>query len=315
MDEFIFCTFKANKNLAGQVKASFIVQAFDLQPHRWGDFIDLKSSFMRLSFLIQFPIYFMVVVRMQSEYSAFKKIRKRNRSFTIALSKYLNGLFTQLELVNLSANWIVLALRIYTIMMPERRKFDLARRSNFTDFSAMDKIAAYAAATMSVQAFSIMTSCFLFFKYLTLMPKTSSWYLTGTALNRAGVMLKPVFICLFIFLVAWAIVLEHAFGTVSAPYSSLPQSFVSAFSLLAGNPVAVRSAFGKDNQPLKVIYFVCFYASTMLLLVPLFLVVMRDAFVVRNDQLIVLRARLKVEREMKENKLEEEQKRKRGGFH
>ena len=49
--------------------------------------------------------------------------------------------------------------------------------------------------------------------------------------------------------------------------------------------------------------------------VPLFLVVMRDAFVVRNDQLIVLRARLKVEREMKENKLEEEQKRKRGGFH
>ena len=79
--------------------------------------------------------------------------------------------------------------------------------------------------------------------------------------------------------------------------------------------MAVRSAFGKDNQPLKVIYFVCFYASTMLLLVPLFLVVMRDAFVVRNDQLIVLRARLKVEREMKENKLEEEQKRKRGGFH
>ena len=66
---------------------------------------------------------------------------------------------------------------------------------------------------------------------------------------------------------------------------------------------------------MKVIYFVCFYASTMLLLVPLFLVVMRDAFVVRNDQLIVLRARLKVEREMKENKLEEEQKRKRGGFH
>ena len=51
---------------------------------------------------------------MSSEYRAARKILKKYGSIKF----YLESIFTQMELINLTSNWVYLVLRVFTISMP-----------------------------------------------------------------------------------------------------------------------------------------------------------------------------------------------------
>jgi len=254
-----------------------------------------------------------VLSRMHNEAVSAAKIKRKTRSYV----GYIDNVFTQLELINLTSNWLFLFLRVYGIFMPDRRNFDLDRAAVHTDFSAFDKIATVQALSTCVQSFSIVTSCFLFFKYLTLMPKISVWYMTGTTLSRAGADLKGCLVMVILFLVSWAIIFEQVFGTDTQEFNGLWNSFVTSFAMLAGDSkvITIMARHAAGSHVLGISLFVVFYINFTILLVPFFLSIVRDSYAVRDDQLRFYRAKKRAEKDRKYHEKQEAAKRKRGGFH
>lgn len=231
--------------------------------------------------------------RIWNEITAAKKIKKKNGSYV----HYFNGVFTQLELTNLACNLVFLLLRLTSFYLPERRNFNVAEASR--EYPDVTRIAYVESLELCVRACSILTASWLFFKYLTLMPKTTSWYLTGTTLYRGGREFKSAGIMLTIFGSAWAIVFEHYYGDHLEEFSSFLSSCMAIFQMLLGSTSIVqkclRSRLHTDRglSNIGVVLYIGLYSTFALCILPLFLAIMRDAYAVRSDQVMKLRQRIK----------------------
>jgi hypothetical protein len=251
------------------------------------------APFTRLSFLLSCFIYMMVGFRIRAEIKAAIRIKRNLGSFV----PFLNSIFTQLELTNLLCNLIYFFLRVYAFSLPERRHFDPVEASLvYTDVS---RIGFVTSCQIIVRATSIFTACCLYFKYLILMPKTSSWYLTGTTLSRSGTDFKAAQLLLLMVGSAWAIIFEQYFGPYVADYNSFFKSFCALVQMADGSGDLVTKTLRHRIFPvnghdvLRIFMYIAFYFSVICCILPLFLAILRDAYTVRNDQLRNLRARVK----------------------
>ena len=75
-------------------------------------------------------------------------------------------------------------LSIYYWFIPERKEYDHSdTHVRYTDFH---HVATVAQMIYLCRGIAIICTAAVCFKYLELMPRSSTWYLTGTAISRAA---------------------------------------------------------------------------------------------------------------------------------
>ena len=212
LNQYLWCEFRGGITAAGVVRMGYTLNAFQMD-EMWSEFDSFGAAWIRLSFVIGVLIILLTCLRMNSELRAARKVRRRTGSYW----PYWSSVFTVIEVINLICCWSFVALRIYTITIPERKNFDTNNAYAYRDMAHVAQISAF---TMGVRGVSIITAAFSYFKYLALMPKTSTWYLTGTTLQRGGKDLKLTITMMAVFLAAWAVWAQNMFGTQSSNFQT-----------------------------------------------------------------------------------------------
>merc|ERR1719198_2192713 len=107
--------------LSGQVTPHYAFRSFRLEPSLGSWAFDLEHGttqiFRRARFYLAVVNYLLVFFRTFNEIKACRKVR----ATTGSIRPYLSGVFTLLELFNLTCNYIGLAFRIYEQFEPQRR--------------------------------------------------------------------------------------------------------------------------------------------------------------------------------------------------
>ena len=227
----------------------------------------------------------LVIIRTRTEIKAARKV-KRNWG---SLFPYFRNTFTILEILNLMCNYAGLAMRIYYFFIPLRKNWNqYDTRYSYVDFN---DVATAQNVIGVLRGVSVMTAAVLCLKYLELMPKTTTWYATGTTLGRAGRPLQATMVFIFGTLVGWAIVGEQWFGDQVYSFSTLWRSFLSCVSLMSGGGLVLAEMVEADAG-LALPYFVGFYFTFYCALLPLILGILYDAWGVRTEQIRTLKQKL-----------------------
>ena len=150
-----------------------------------------------------------------------------------------------------------------------------------------------------VRALSLLSAGLLLFKYLELAPKSTTFYLTGTTLSRAGRDIKFVCTIFIVYVVGAAIVAQQWFGTTMEEFSTLIDALFTLTTMIAGYGGVYRRLVA-SYPVIGPIYFFVFNIVVLVFVTPFFLAIINDAYAVRNSQLqaIFERRRLKREAEL-----------------
>ena len=210
------------------------------------------------------------------------------------------GIFTQLELFNLCCNYVGIGIRIYSSLSAGGRLFltEVLPAANNSDVSEMVSVverSAYLGTTVRVvRAFSVMSGCLLLFKYLELFPRArfASFYLTGSALSRAGRNLKFVFTFFLLFLGAFAIAFEHVFGTQLEEFSSIWHAFFTLIVCVSGFG-GVYWDLARVEPVLGPLFFIAFQLCVLIFIIPFFLAIINDAYAMRAAALDSLKEKVR----------------------
>lgn len=303
-DLFFSGTFLFDMKPSGQVKPNYSFRSFRLEPP-WGSWVyefgeESPQFFRRLRMWLTFVNYILVFLRTFNEFNAGRKVLKDTGS----IRPYLSGVFTLLELFNLTCNYIGLVFRIYEQVSSQRLALEGLVKTGETHLiqeTAVDMIIAVAGIILTARALSIISAMLLMFKYLELAPKRffSSIYLTGTTLGRAGRDLQVVLLLFLVVLVAFALVGFELFGNKVEEFSSIPNAFFTLCICVAGSGfiyTPLRTAF----PTLGPLFFVVFTMTHLLVITPLFLATLNDAYAVRDEQMRQAEERRQAMRERKE---------------
>ncbi|KAL1512252.1 hypothetical protein AB1Y20_005514 [Prymnesium parvum] len=292
LNVYLWCDMHMELNDAGLVTSSHRFDAFRMYVP-WSDADFFRSPASAVLFFNLVGFFVLVLMRMHSESIAVRKIKHQTGSYW----PYLLSIYSCLEIVNLVCCWLYLLLNIIVFFISERKNFDV----HSLTYRDLSRVADLSAATMGVRGISVITAAFTYFKFLVLMPKASTWYLTGTTLSRSGKDLKCNFFVITMYLGAWGIWANQTFGVQSGDFASWWVSFISLIKLLSGDPRVARS-FLRDttNEYISFyfFYFFLFYFNFILVLIPLILAILRDAYAVRNDQLRDLQESIKQQQEI-----------------
>ena len=225
---------------------------------------------------------------------------------------YFGGVYTILELFNLTCNYIGVVFRIYSILLNQRIGIeDLISNDNPEDVieTMGEPIALIEGVIVTARALSIISAMLLLFKYLELAPRRAlpAVYLTGTTLGRAGRDLQMTFFCFLTLLLAFAITGEQLFGTTVEEFSSIPMAFFTLSICVSGSGAIYRklAIYYPTMGPL---YFVVFTMTHLVLVTPLFLATLNDAYSVRDEQMQLQAERKAAKEEARRLKKEKERK-------
>ena len=241
--------------------------------------------------------YALVLTRSTNEFRAARTIKRKGRPL---FWDYFGGIFTQLELFNLCCNYVGIGIRIYSSLSAGGRLFltEVLPAANNSDVSEMVSVverSAYLGTTVRVvRAFSVMSGCLLLFKYLELFPRArfASFYLTGSALSRAGRNLKFVFTFFLLFLGAFAIAFEHVFGAQLEEFSSIWHAFFTLIVCVSGFG-GVYWDLARVEPVLGPLFFIAFQLCVLIFIIPFFLAIINDAYAMRAAALDSLKEKVR----------------------
>jgi len=289
-DLFFASTFLFDMKLSGQVRPYYAFRAFRLEPS-WGSWIfEARTGqvqfWRRLRFYLGIINYVLVFLRSDSERRAMLKVVRETGS----VRPYLSGVFTLLELFNLTCNYIGLIFRIYEqFFLPQRieleRLLHEGRPHEILETS-VDMVVVVTGILLTARALSIISAMLLLFKYLELAPRRylSSYYLTGTTLARAGRHLQVVLLFFLVVLFAFSVIGAEIFGSTLREFSSVPNAFFTLCICVAGSGFIYRPLTA-HFPVLGPLFFVVFTLTHLLVITPLFLATLNDAYAVRDEQM------------------------------
>jgi len=304
-------TFLFDMKLSGQVKPFYAFRPFNLDPptgspNQGAEF--LRSVFRRVRLWLVLVNTGMVLLRTFNEVKTCISIFRKTRSCLA----YFGGVYTILELFNLTCNYIGVVFRIYSILLNQRIGIeDLISNDNPEDVieTMGEPIALIEGVIVTARALSIISAMLLLFKYLELAPRRAlpAVYLTGTTLGRAGRDLQMTFFCFLTLLLAFAITGEQLFGTTVEEFSSIPMAFFTLSICVSGSGAIYRklAIYYPTMGPL---YFVVFTMTHLVLVTPLFLATLNDAYSVRDEQMQLQAERKAAKEEARRLKKEKERK-------
>lgn len=286
---FFLGTFRFEMKNSGQVRPYYSFRPFRLDP-AWGSWIqeislsNFKAHF-RLRSYLSLVNYILVFIRTFNELKAASKVLKDTGS----LRPYFGGVFTLLELFNLTCNYVGLLFRIYEQFQPQRTELEtllLENRPQDVLETHVDMIVVIHGIMLTARALSVISAMLLLFKYLELAPKRflSSFYLTGTTLGRAGRDLQVVMLLFLVVICAFSVIASEMFGSELEFFSSVPQAFFTLCVCVAGSGFIYRPL--NEHFPyLGPAFFVIFTLTHLLVITPLFLATLNDAYAVRDEQM------------------------------
>ena len=272
-----------------QVMPFYSFRPFRLEPP-WGswNFELLTNTFriyLRVRVYLTLVNYLLVFTRSFNEFNACRKVF----ADTGSVRPYFSGVFTLLELFNLTCNYIGLGFRVYEQLLPQRLRLqELMYENRPQDVleTDVDMIVVVTGIILTARALSIISAVLLLFKYLELAPKKflSSFYLTGTTLGRAGRDLQVVLLLFLVVIVAFSMIATEIFGSELECFSSVPTSFFTLCVCVAGSGFIYRPLREKfpNSGPA---FFVVFTLTHLLVITPLFLATLNDAYAVRDEQM------------------------------
>ena len=272
-----------------QVRPYYSFRPFKLEPP-WGSWMfetDQSQSniYLRVRAYMALVNFVLVLMRSLNEIKACRKVY----SDTGSIRPYFSGVFTLLELFNLTCNYVGFGFRIYEQFLGQRinlEKLILEGRPQDIIETDVNMIAVIAGIIVTARALSIISAMLLLFKYLELAPKRflSSFYLTGTTLGRAGRDLQVVLLLFLVVLCAFSVIGSQMFGSELEFFSSVPYAFFTLCRCVAGSGFIYRPL--RDAFPtLGPIFFVVFTLTHLLVITPLFLATLNDAYAVRDEQM------------------------------
>ena len=288
-DLFFLGTFRFDMKLSGQVRPYYSFRPFKLEPP-WGSWkFETEQSqinvYLRVRAYMALVNFVLVLMRSLNEINACRKVY----SDTGSIRPYFSGVFTLLELFNLTCNYVGFGFRIYEQFLGQRTNLEsliLEGRPQDIIETDVNMIAVIAGIIVTARALSIISAMLLLFKYLELAPKRflSSFYLTGTTLGRAGRDLQVVLLLFLVVLGAFSVIGSQMFGSELEFFSSVPSAFFTLCVCVAGSGFIYRPL--RDAFPtLGPIFFVVFTLTHLLVITPLFLATLNDAYAVRDEQM------------------------------
>lgn len=298
--KFFSASFRFEMLPSGLVRPFHAFRPFSLEPKlgSWPLRLGVTDVVLRLSFWLGVWNYVLVFSRTFNEIKACRFV---TRKYGTAWA-YFGGVFTILELFNLSCNYIGLGFRLYQMWCPERVQLeglvrdDAAHTCLETDAAqpalcalgverAVQTIVMTEEVIVTVRALSIVSAALLLFKYLELAPRRvmPAWHLTGTVITLAGRSLQATFFGLIAFLLTSSIIFEQLFGASIQAFSSVPSAFFALTKMVAGSAQIYRDLH--EHFPIVgPLFFVLFTLIHLLVITPLFLATITDAYSVRDEQ-------------------------------
>jgi hypothetical protein len=287
-NQFFSTTFLFDQRPSGEVKPYYSFRPFNLEP-AWGSWplgVSAAELLRRARFWLAVVNYLLVAMRTLNELKACRRVSREKGS----ILPYLGGVYTLLELFNLTCNYVGLGFRILQMASPQRVALERLIREHETHTAeietAVESVVLYEGVVVTARALSIISAMLLLFKYLELAPRRylPSCYLSGTTISRAGRDLQVVAACMLVMLLTFSVIGEQIFGPAVADFSSVPTAFFTLTKMVAGSGIAYRTL--RDDFPLAgPLFFVAFTLTHLLLLTPLFLATLNDAYAVRHEQM------------------------------
>ena len=241
--------------------------------------------------------YILVCTRTYGEVRAAVRIKRKGRPL---FWDYFGGIFTLLELFNLTCNYVGMALRLTFSFSTNSDEFLEATlpAANHSDVSSQVNGIVFNAylysAIRGVRALSILSAMLLLFKYLELAPRgrAASFYLTGTALSRSGRGIKMVFGFFTFFVLMSAVVGEQLFGTKLREFSSVYEAFFTLSVAVAGFGGTYWNLY-RAEPVLGPLFFISFQLSVLVFITPFFLAIINDAYAMRFAALEMLKEKVR----------------------
>lgn len=274
---------------AFQVRPFYSFRPFRLEPP-WGSWafeMQLGTFMAHLRVRSYLALFngILVLLRTFNEVKAARKVFKDTGSWR----PYFSGVFTLLELFNLTCNYVGFAFRFYEQYQPQRTELETLIYENRPQDvleTRVDLIVVISGIMLTARALSIVSAMLLLFKYLELAHKRllTSFYLTGTTLGRAGRDLQVVLLLFLVVITAFSIIGCELFGTELEFFSSVPQAFFTLCVCVAGSGFIYRPL--REHFPvLGPAFFVIFTLTHLLVITPLFLATLNDSYAVRDEQM------------------------------
>ena len=292
---YVSGSFVFDLKMSGRVSPYYAFKPFGLEP-------PTGSPQHEPSFLPTFPLRVrlwlvavntvLVLSRTYNELITAAGIVRKTGS----ILPYITGVFTQLEVFNLCMNYVGLAFRFVSMFMPNRVNLEAMIQqgveSGYDIETFGDSIALVEGCILTARALSIISAMLLLFKYLELAPRRlfPSVNLTGTTIGRAGRDVQVVFYCFMALLAAFSVTGEQLFGSQMQEFSSVPSAFLQLVICVSGSG-AIYSKLTSHFPTLGPIYFIVFTMTHLLLITPLFLATLNDAYAVRDEQVRLLAER------------------------
>ncbi|KAL3925291.1 MAG: hypothetical protein SGPRY_003682 [Prymnesium sp.] len=268
VNKYVFCDMRVDQDPAGHLWSTSHIDSFDMFVV-WSDWRQFTRPASVVLFFLAICLYLLVIVKTRYEWLDMLRTKRRTASYL----GYWLSLYTWIEIVNLTCCYAYPALTIYSNFIPERRRFNPNDHFQYVDMSHVVLIERLILAVRGISMISAALACF---KFLPLMPKTTSWYLTGTTFVRGGKDLKLLFSVIALFLTGWAVFANHAFGQDLIEFSTwvLTGDFRIARTILRRAVV--------ESIVFDFVFFAVFYFNFILLLSPLILAILRDAYTVEK---------------------------------
>jgi len=287
-DVFVLSQFNFDRRYSGRVRATASLQPFRFE-HVWGDLhLGIHDRLKRVGLWLTGALYLLVLIRTVNEVRAGRQVRQTYGS----VMPYFTSIYTVLELFNLACNYTALALNVaqlyaIDIANPAPGNISAAAQPVTTNFEDdVQRVAEMARVLEIIRASSILSASLLLFKYLELAPKNylPAFFLTGTTLSRAGRHIQFITFWLLFIIAGFAVAGEVLFGDTVPQLSSFPAAFYALIRTVSGDGILIRPLIA--NFPgWGTAYFVVFFLSTLLVILPLYLASVNDAYAFRDGQM------------------------------
>lgn len=277
----------------GAVIPTFSINFFKLNngPSGWVHY-DIVTIVRDLGLWLLIANYALVFLRTRNELKAAYKLWKDRGT----LRPYFTGVFNLLELTNLTLNYSVLSCRIIYAFWPYRNQFvemvSTLSTSPHTeiDYESIRFMATIYGLTDGLTACSIVTASILLFRYFELAPKRSLFYLTSTSIGRAGADTSRLTIFVVYLTVAITIIGHAIFGSNMEEFCTFLRSFFTICQMLAGSGEIYFRLTRVFPITGSIFFFFC-HLMVMIIITPLYLAIINEAYAIRSLHLAEIEAR------------------------